>query len=65
MENYKEEHLADKIEMQKIYWYWLCNIPGIGRKKIGRLLEEYKTPEEICRQKKIEWFTEKEQGASI
>ena len=57
--------MADKIEMQKIYWYWLCNIPGIGRKKIGRLLEEYKTPEEICRQKKIEWFTEKEQEAFL
>ena len=57
--------LADKTEIQKIYWYWLCNIPGIGRKKIERLLEEYKSPEEICRQKKIEWFTEKEQAAFL
>lgn len=57
--------LADKTEMQKIYWYWLCNIPGIGRKKIERLLKEYGSPEEICRQKKIEWFTEKEQTAFL
>lgn len=23
------------------YWYWLCNIPGIGRTKINLLLDEY------------------------
>ena len=55
--------LADKSEMNRIYWYWLCNIPGIGRKKIEKLLEEYGTPEEICRQKRVSWFTEKEQNS--
>lgn len=55
--------MADKEEMKKIYWYWLCNIPGIGQKKIKRLLEEFGTPEEICRQKSIKWLTEKEQLA--
>ncbi len=55
--------MADKSEMDRIYWYWLCNIPGIGLKKIEKLLEEYGTPEEICRQKRIGWFTEKEQSA--
>ncbi|MBE5949091.1 MAG: DNA-protecting protein DprA [Lachnospiraceae bacterium] len=55
--------MADKTEMHRIYWYWLCNIPGIGRKKIERLLEEFGTPEEICRQKRVEWFTEKEQAS--
>ena len=23
------------------YWYWLCNIPGIGRTKMNLLLDEY------------------------
>ena len=55
--------LADKREMNRIYWFWLCNIPGIGLKKIEKLLEEYGSPEEICRQKRISWFTEKEQSA--
>jgi len=55
--------LADKSEMDRIYWFWLCNIPGIGLKKIEKLLEEYGTPEEICRQKSIGWFTEKEQSS--
>jgi len=55
--------LADKAEMKRIYWFWLCNIPGVGRAKIKRLLEEFKTPEEICRREKVEWFTQKEQQA--
>ena len=29
------------------YWYWLCNINGLGRQIITRLLEEYDTPENI------------------
>lgn len=29
------------------YWYWLCNIPGIGNAKIRALLERYKEPEQI------------------
>lgn len=63
MMNFGEVILADKKEMKKIYWFWLCNIPGIGRKKLELLLEEFKTPEEICRQKRIEWFTDKEQSS--
>lgn len=50
-------------QLYKVYWYWLCNIPGIGRKKLERLLAEYGTPEEVFKQKKIEWFTEKENAA--
>lgn len=32
---------------QDYYWYWLNNIPGIGRRTIRKLLEEYHTPEQI------------------
>ncbi|MBR1597479.1 MAG: DNA-processing protein DprA [Lachnospiraceae bacterium] len=28
-------------------WYWLCNIEGMGRTTIRRLLEEYETPRNI------------------
>ncbi len=55
----------DNTELHKIYWYWLCNIPGIGRKKIEQLLLEYKTPEKIYNQEKIGWFTEKESTAFL
>ncbi len=30
-----------------MYWYWLNNIPGIGRKTISRLLARYQTPGRI------------------
>ena len=33
----KEEH----------FWYWLCNIPGLGRKTINSLLDDYGSPENI------------------
>ena len=29
------------------YWYWLCNLFGVGRNIISRLLLEYETPENI------------------
>lgn len=29
------------------YWYWLCNVPGFGNAKIRKLIERYKTPEQI------------------
>ncbi len=32
---------------EDLYWYWLCNIPRLGRKLIGKLLEEYGTPKVI------------------
>lgn len=31
------------------YWYWLCNIEGIGIRKITHLLEYFTCPEEIYR----------------
>ncbi len=52
-------------ELYKVYWYWLCNIPGIGRKKIERLLKEYETPENVFRQKSIEWLGEKENASFV
>lgn len=54
--------MAENSGLDKIYWLWLCSIPGIGRKKTERLLWEYGTPENICRQQRIGWFTEKEQA---
>lgn len=35
------------MTQQDYYWYWLNNIPGIGRKTIRKLLQEYRTPEQI------------------
>lgn len=32
---------------EKEYWYWLCNLKGIGIKKIEALLEYFKTPYQI------------------
>lgn len=29
------------------YWYWLNNIPGLGRVTVARLLENFASPEEI------------------
>ena len=29
------------------YWYWLCNINGVGRKTINKLLCEFESPENI------------------
>ncbi len=29
------------------YWYWLCNLFGIGRLTISKLLEEYETPDNV------------------
>ena len=30
-------------------WYWLCNIRGVGQKRIRKLLREFETPEGIYR----------------
>lgn len=32
---------------EDFYWYWLCNISGIGNVKIRSLLEAFETPENI------------------
>ena len=34
-------------EKEDFYWYWICNIPGIGNIKIKRLLEEFQSPYNI------------------
>ena len=26
-------------EKEELYWYWLCNLSGIGNKRIKRLLD--------------------------
>lgn len=31
----------------KEYWYWLCNIPGIGARKIKHLLDVYREPKQL------------------
>lgn len=28
----------------EIYWYWMCNIPGLSKRKLIRLLKQYKSP---------------------
>lgn len=33
--------------MEDFYWYWLCNIPGIGTMKRKHLLEQFHAPENI------------------
>ena len=35
------------MEQEKLFWFWLCNIPQIGRKTIAHLLEHFDTPKEI------------------
>lgn len=35
------------LEKEDFYWYWLCNIPGIGSIRIKRLLECFLTPEGV------------------
>lgn len=29
-------------EKEELYWYWLCNLSGIGNKRIKRLLDVFK-----------------------
>ena len=31
----------------KLYWYWLCNLSGIGNKRIKRLLDVFKSPKAV------------------
>lgn len=33
--------------LEDYYWYWLCNIPGLGRLRINRLLLELETAKNI------------------
>ena len=37
----------DIIRKEELYWYWAVNIPGIGRKILSNMLEQYQTPENI------------------
>ena len=30
-----------------LYWYWLCNLSGVGRKTIRRLIDAFHTPEAV------------------
>lgn len=42
------------MKKQDYYWYWLNNIPGIGRITIHKLLDTFKKPEEIYRANQTE-----------
>ena len=32
---------------EELYWYWLCNLSGIGNKRIKRLLDVFKSPKTV------------------
>ena len=32
---------------EELYWYWLCNLSGIGNKRIKRLLYVFKSPKAV------------------
>ncbi len=32
---------------EKFYWFWLCNVPGLGNSRIERLLQMYESPREV------------------
>ena len=34
-------------EKEELYWYWLCNLSGIGNKRIKRLLDVFKSPKAV------------------
>lgn len=36
---------------EKIFAFWLCNLQGIGNRKIGRLLEYFGSPEAVFLEK--------------
>lgn len=40
---------------EKVYWYWLCNIKGIGHKKIKKLLQVFESPYNIYKAKEKEY----------
>ena len=33
------------------YWFWLCNIPGVFKGDISRMLEVYQTPEAVFQER--------------
>lgn len=41
----------------KLYWYWLSNLRGVGRKTIDGLLAYYKTPRNLYEEKNAKDFT--------
>ena len=34
-------------EKEELYWFWLCNLSGIGNKRIKRLLAVFKSPKAV------------------
>ena len=45
---------------EDLYWYWLNNIEGIGRKNIHILLEKFETPKGIYEADEKDIFSLKE-----
>ena len=38
--------------LEEYYWYWFCNIPGVGMVKLRRLLALFETPMQVYKAKK-------------
>lgn len=43
--------MGNNIFLEDYYWYWLCNISGIGQTKIRNLLKTFDTPEQVYKAK--------------
>lgn len=50
---WREKGIMDNRD--KYYWYWLSAIPGIGMKKIKRLIEYFETPYNIYNAQEAEY----------
>ena len=48
------DRIWDSYEEEAVYWFWLVNIPGVGRKLQSYLLERFHTPQELFRAKEEE-----------
>lgn len=64
------DEVSLKDSGQEKYWYWLCNIKGIGRKRIGSLVDYFGSPSEVFKAKKsqlikVQMINEKEAGCII
>lgn len=40
------DNVINEISNKEV-WYWICNLPGIGQKKLTRLLETFSSPMDI------------------
>lgn len=49
-------------ERQQVFFYWLCNVPGIGDKTIDRLLEKVSWPEALYYAKEEDLQAWREEG---